>query len=897
MERTLITDEQRAYAAQAVSVLLAIGAIALIAWQTHGAYTARDATPDLDAAREIFIHADYEPHQFKPEPAERLAYLLSLLVVPTILLLSNFVMDRVLRGVRLGEAGGRAYLLLSCGTVFLLYYEAFMTLGAGAGAYNFDITTRGYGIPVLGLLDLLVFALAAAAVFHLAREDPRPDRLARAISVMCGLFVLVLVLGVPLTVVFDETGLMNLPAARGHFRAVFYSVVQVYFGKAVLVDTQTQYGLYAHLLEPLFRLIGLSVFTFTATMATLLAITFGVLALFLRSCLRNRVLACLGLASIVFYHYVAFHNIPSDPYFQYGPLRTLFPVVLVYLVWRYVNARTRVLYYANFLWCALGVLWNLETGVICCGAWLLVLLYAELFQPTFASAARRMTLHVLTAVSALTATLACYGLYVYIRYGGWPDPRPLLDAARVFYGCGFYMLPMPPVYAWRAVVLIYIIGLSCAARAVVTREAEPRSKMVFFLCIMGAGLFAYYQGRSHELVIKNVAWPAIVLAAMFADRLLAGVSSRSAEAPRRAIVLIGLLCAMAYPVRALLSGRHAPLLIDLVQRRFCAALTGQARESTPFPPHREFVRDYTSPGDKVIILSADSDLLYLDAGVPCAADIPGWTEAVLKRDVRRFVQFLTSDRSLGCKIFLDTSLAHAYNQAVVQHFQPDYVLWSGDGRMVLLSRRGMADVDDGSLAAARLQQWHERRGAVLGVFDRVQGLTYEKVLNRARLSRCFYGRPETVTLGVPFAIEVILRPASDQVPNAHILGNHPGERDFAGFVIQQKQTATNRYCFGYGDGSRWHSSGKFALQPNRWSHLVVTTDGRAGRIYINGECVQRFDFVAPLAESTLPVQIGDWTSGGREFNGSIRSVRIYSRDMGDDEIARRWAASLVAEGP
>ena len=58
----------------------------------------------------------------------------------------------------------------------------------------------------------------------------------------------------------------------GHFLAYFDSVVQVFLGKTLLVDMAPQYGLYALLLKPLFKVIGLSVLNFTLVMAGLKAL-------------------------------------------------------------------------------------------------------------------------------------------------------------------------------------------------------------------------------------------------------------------------------------------------------------------------------------------------------------------------------------------------------------------------------------------------------------------------------------------------------------------------------------------------------------------------------------------------------------------------------------------------
>ena len=68
--------------------------------------------------------------------------------------------------------------------------------------------------------------------------------------------------------VFDETA---RAAWGGHFEAVYHPMVQVMLGKTVLVNTTSQYGLFPHFLAPIFAATGLSVLTFTAVLAILVA--------------------------------------------------------------------------------------------------------------------------------------------------------------------------------------------------------------------------------------------------------------------------------------------------------------------------------------------------------------------------------------------------------------------------------------------------------------------------------------------------------------------------------------------------------------------------------------------------------------------------------------------------
>src|SRR5262249_45929703 len=101
----------------------------------------------------------------------------------------------------------------------------------------------------------------------------------RAVKWLAHGLAFALVAVVALACLFDEH---NDYSSNWHFTAVFSSVVQVHFGKALLINAQGQYGLYAHFLQPLFALVGLSVLKFTLVMGLLLAASYVALWVFLQ---------------------------------------------------------------------------------------------------------------------------------------------------------------------------------------------------------------------------------------------------------------------------------------------------------------------------------------------------------------------------------------------------------------------------------------------------------------------------------------------------------------------------------------------------------------------------------------------------------------------------------------
>src|SRR5262249_34904820 len=100
------------------------------------------------------------------------------------------------------------------------------------------------------------------------------------------------------------------------------------------------------------------------------------------------------------------------------------------------------------------------------------------------------------------------------------------------------------------------------------------------------------------------------------------------------------------------------------------------------------------------------------------------------------------------------------------------------------------------------------------------------------------------------------------------------------------------------------------LKPNEWHHVFATYDGSgkaAGlRLYVDGVLQERRTVFADTLKSsihtTVPLKIGQRHTTARLDNVGIQDVRIYSRALPSDEVARlagnsrmAWVASRPAD--
>jgi|GEM_PF-2518958 len=91
--------------------------------------------------------------------------------------------------------------------------------------------------------------------------------------------------------------------------------------------------------------------------------------------------------------------------------------------------------------------------------------------------------------------------------------------------------------------------------------------------------------------------------------------------------------------------------------------------------------------------------------------------------------------------------------------------------------------------------------------------------------------------------------------------------------------------FNLGNES-WHElfSPDNSVQLNTWHHLAATYDGLTMKIYVDGIMVANSSDNLIINNAASNLFIGDWHSGGRNFNGSIDEVRVWNIARTDTQI-------------
>jgi hypothetical protein len=675
----------------------------------------------------------------------------------------------------------------------------------------------------------------------------------RAVRVGIHLLAGVLLAGVFLACLFDETGAAT---AAWHFTQAFNPLVQVGLGKTLLGRCSSPYGLYPEFLGPLVTLGGLSVWKFTAVMGLLTAAAFLMLWVFLRQATANRLVAAVGFLALVFVSW--FYGRTPEAYtfrfpdfcFQDLPVRLVVPAGLVLLGWRYFRRPGRWLYAAILVWLSVGLLWNPASGLPALLAWVSTLTVCAFAEPGWQARLRQAALHLGAAAATLAGVVGLYAGVTWLAHGAWPHLAELFQGPRLLSLTGTGVLPLDQPTTAKLVFLVYLAGLGYALWFQAARPEKVRAAMIFLLSALGLGLLACCRGVTSPSRLLPVWWPCFLLLTLLLDELAGRLQAGSRRALCWLTTAFLLWLVEGYAGAAVVD---LPYLGDLISRQLPGA---HAADRADLRQEVALLHDAASQGEGLLVLSPREAVLRLAADLPQVRQRPDF-EAVESGNLARLRQELSEQPA--ARVFIDKEVFAKLAGRLFEVFEGGYEIVSETRTDYLIARACPL------LTSPDQPRWSIR-------FK--EGLRDQMLL------------AAPVRLGRAFSVEMVVKPAGDQVPNAALIGNHPGTGDYQGFVICHGGTP-NVYHVVFGTGTRWDYALGFTLEPGRWSYLAVVVDETAIQAYCDGRLVaSRPAAGLVVQESGLPLQIGDWLEGGRRFRGVIQEVRLLGRALTESEITR-----------
>lgn len=319
-----------------------------------------------------------------------------------------------------------------------------------------------------------------------------------------------------------------------HLDPIAYVISQTINGKRLLIDLPSQYGLYPALIKWVFNIVPVSIFSLTALFGTLQLIStlcvFFVGQKYIRSLYLQVIFGLILLMAVAGTATYLVDNV--DHYFQYWPIRFIAPALSVLAISQYMQAPCLLRLFFCAQLSALSILWNFDTGFVVSLSILTYLILNFLYsawQQFYLNRGRdtayRSAIHTLAYVFVTLASVTAYFTLFISQADRQIDEGWLLGYQKLFYGLGYYMLPMPLSRdPWMAIVIVYILGISIFFASKMLSIASVKVDLIFYLSILGIGLFSYYQGRSHPLNLVNVVWPALLIVTIVIDIYLVRVT-------------------------------------------------------------------------------------------------------------------------------------------------------------------------------------------------------------------------------------------------------------------------------------------------------------------------------------------------------------------------------------
>jgi hypothetical protein len=467
-----------------------------------------------------------------------------------------------------------------------------------------------------------------------------------------------------------------------NFEIILYSLAQVVDGKTLVIDLPAQYGLYAELLNPLFSLIGLTVFTFTTvmTLLTIISISLFVWIVCIR-CIKTNLLKWLGAPLLIASVSAIWVMLPQSPdfYLAYQPIRILFPSLYIALIYFFLKNRDK---YATTVFLslimAIGLIWNLDTGIPMVGSF--ICLQAINLISNNESYRRKVIYTTLGVLTIVLVTLGFFYIYLLVKSGGqqivWHD---LVKYQEIHYVAGFNMLPMPRTLAhpWALVIGIYCFGVIGG----IVQKLEGKSShfwdFIFVISICGIGLFAYYQGRSHFYNLCNALWPAVVILLLMADRTFRLVRAKLLSKKYLIPALLPVTFIAIYSINILLFN-IAPVTIDnaIANIKFI-----KNNYKTGLVENIKFIKKNSPNKNCIVIHSHHQSIYYAESSTSSCINGPGFYETHLIADKKAYFEKLQDLK--GIDLYIDQPSA----DEILKNISGQYSIVENSGHGLLLLRK------------------------------------------------------------------------------------------------------------------------------------------------------------------------------------------------------------------
>lgn len=581
------------------------------------------------------IYLDKLLPAFMPKPVERMQFTLSVLLSPFLLLIFYKLFSKKINTID-KDLILRVYSFVSVAVVLSLFALTYI----GLSVSNFVYVEKSFFYNGIGkYLYCLALFPAGLFVIFVYKKGKYDNLINNIFNIFSGVLLSTMFF---ISIIGVNKPNLDMLSIVGHANPIFFPISQVVAGKTLLVNLTSQYGLYPIFLEPIFKRVGLSMLSLTSTMGILLSLSFLFIFLFLHRVIKNKLILFLGFSTIMFYFLDG--SASPYPYFQYWPIRTLFPSILLFLSTFYFQSKNKLLYYTLFFVSAVAILWNFDSGIIVFFSWMLGLFYMEIFNTDIKIIIKNIFFHFICGLMSIGLVLSGYTLYSFLRSGQFPNMSLFFLYQKLFYD-GFMMIAMPFPHIWILIMLIFLSGLLWSIRSWVAHNSNYKIFSIFLLSILGIGLFSYYEGRSHDATLYTPLYLPLMLLSIIADNIF-DVAVKNSKLYGHVLLFSFILFFILASPLSILNNSH---------RYFKSVKSGFdsffPRTQTTLSNNVDFIKSNTSNGESVVMLTGPFDGAYFgETHTRSVLDIPSFTEVFFKREADYIINFLKCNKKI--KVFV-----------------------------------------------------------------------------------------------------------------------------------------------------------------------------------------------------------------------------------------------------
>ena len=355
------------------------------------------------------------------------------------------------------------------------------------------------------------------------------------------------------------------------------------------------------------------------------------------------------------------------------------------------------------------------------------------------------------------------------------------------------MMPMTAIHFWNLPVIVYLISCIYCIYYLKKEHLEDLP-VVAFLFILGTGLFIYFQGRSYDLTIDVVMYPAIIILGIFCNKLIFLVHENNYKLHES--ILFFLIPFIFIADGAFSMIYNVPSIHSFAWNN--ATSTNEEKEQR-IAQRLDFVKNNVPEKDTVLIISKNYESYYYAYGQYYnPLNIPGSTEMFFKSEL---IALLDCIKTTKYPIILDALYYWPHADTIINTLAKYTTIQktlANDYTLVLL-KPGKIPVPNRLNTDANTLYYN-----CMGDFS--------KYLNQTT----------HVNLAESFTIEFICYLDSDKLVKDNIMfctvaQNNP----FSGILMKQDGDDLTQYKFVYGNGSEWCTGVVCKLSCTEDSHVLI----------------------------------------------------------------------------